>query len=119
MDRETYLGKLFDYICDEHALIGFLILNFVTKLMFSLWMMDSHHDILDTNELVLLAEQKANESRRSFLRYVLHEVRVPLNTITMGLHLLKEEDDETREQEGPLFFYLLLLSYSFGMTIPY
>ena len=92
-----YFGKLFDYISDEHALIGFLILNFVTKLMFSLWMMDSHHDILDTNELVLLAEQKANESRRSFLRYVLHEVRVPLNTITMGLHLLEEEDDEKND----------------------
>ena len=39
-------------------------------------------------------KQRANEAQRHFLRYVFHEVRVPLNTIRLGL--------ETIEQDGML-----------------
>ena len=91
-----FLGFL-EYIDKESVLIGFLVMNFLAKMMFSLWIMDAHHDILDTNTYVLLAEQKANASRRSFLRYVLHEVRVPLNSISMGLLLL---DGENKSESG-------------------
>jgi signal transduction histidine kinase len=37
------------------------------------------------------AERKLDDRRRQFLRYVFHEIRVPLNTITMGITVLKEE----------------------------
>ena len=37
------------------------------------------------------SELKLDERRRQFLRYVFHEIRVPLNTITMGITVLKEE----------------------------
>ena len=33
----------------------------------------------------LVVEQKATEKRRQFLRYVMHEVRVPLNAVKLGL----------------------------------
>ena len=57
-----------------------------------------------TRTYVLLAEQKANASRRSFLWYLLHKVRVPLNSISMGLPLLdgenKSESGETITMKG-------------------
>lgn len=41
--------------------------------------------------VICYIEQSANEARRAFLRYVFHEVRVPLNSITMGLYILNDE----------------------------
>ena len=37
------------------------------------------------------SERRLDERRRQFLRYVFHEIRVPLNTITMGITVLREE----------------------------
>jgi signal transduction histidine kinase len=48
---------------------------------------------LESYYVRVLLEKKANESRQQFLRYVFHEVRVPLNTITMGLAVMKSETD--------------------------
>ena len=39
--------------------------------------------------LQVAAERRLTESRRQFLRYIFHEVRVPLNTLTMGISVLK------------------------------
>jgi signal transduction histidine kinase len=35
----------------------------------------------------LAEEKKSHEARRAFLRYVFHEVRVPLNSISMGVQV--------------------------------
>jgi signal transduction histidine kinase/CheY-like chemotaxis protein len=42
---------------------------------------------LNPNKRDLMAEQEANESRREFLRFVFHEVRIPLASISMGINL--------------------------------
>lgn len=39
--------------------------------------------------LLYLQDLKSNESRRAFLRYVFHEVRVPLNSISLGVQILR------------------------------
>ena len=38
----------------------------------------------------ILTAATANESRRTFLRYVFHELRIPLNTITMGIAVVED-----------------------------
>ena len=65
------------------------------KTLYATFIIDSHVEVLNPSTFQLLIEERANESRRSFLRYVFHEVRVPLNSITLGLHLL----DESRSLE--------------------
>ena len=69
-----------------------LVLNFFAKSIFAEIVLDEHLDAMDPNVFHLLTEKRANESRRAFLRYVFHEVRVPLNSITMGLHLLSDNE---------------------------
>lgn len=54
-------------------------------------------------EALTLAERRANDSRRRFLRYVFHETRVPLNSITLGLDSLSMAPDvgsDSRETIG-------------------
>jgi signal transduction histidine kinase len=72
--------------------------SFLAKSIFAEIVLDEHLDALDPSALDLLTERRANESRRNFLRYVFHEVRVPLNSITMGLHLLS--DSEALDEAG-------------------
>ena len=61
---------------------------FSTKAFFACVSMD----ILLTNvlevEVKLEEERRANESRRQFIKYLFHEVRTPLSSLTMGIDLL-------------------------------
>ena len=52
---------------------------------------------LESVILQLASEKKVSEGRKEFLRYVFHEVRVPLNTITMGIAILKDDIVDTQK----------------------
>lgn len=47
----------------------------------------------------LKLKERANEAQRCFLRYVFHEVRVPLNTISLGLHTMKMDTQTVNHNE--------------------
>ena len=51
---------------------------------------------LESVILQLASEKKISENRKEFLRYVFHEVRVPLSTITMGISILKDDISEAQ-----------------------
>jgi signal transduction histidine kinase len=79
-----------------------IVMNFLAKHCFALVLTDFQLEMMDPNKLALKMEKAANESRRAFLRYVFHEVRVPLNSISMGLYVLKSFTftNETSETLG-------------------
>jgi len=62
--------------------------------------MDLHVDLLAKVERALSEEKKANDARRGFMKYLFHEVRTPLNSITMGIDMLKmSEGLQSAERE--------------------
>eukprot|EP01035_Chromulina_nebulosa_P025498 gene25498-biopygen16487 len=70
----------------------FLLLTLILKAFFAASLADAHaHALLDA-EHELERERQANESRRAFLKYLFHEVRTPLNSLTMGIELLKTKE---------------------------
>lgn len=70
----------------------FLLLTLILKAFFAASLADAHtHALLDA-EHELERERQANASRRAFLKYLFHEVRTPLNSLTMGIELLKTKD---------------------------
>jgi len=88
----VYFLSLFRVINDNATFTLISVLNVVTKLIFSILMNSAHHSAasevvrlkLAAESLALCAETTANESRRLFVRYIMHEVRVPLSSITMS-----------------------------------
>ena len=58
------------------------------KHVFAMILTEFHMDKLDINRVAVMEKSGA---RNQFVRYVFHEVRVPLNSLTMGLHLLKTQ----------------------------
>ena len=79
----------------------FLLLTLLMKAFFAASVADMHtHSLMDIqrdeerrerdrNLLDLEKEKYANESRRKFFKYLFHEVRTPLNSLSMGVELLK------------------------------
>jgi signal transduction histidine kinase len=63
-------------------------LDFISKFMYANLLGDSHLHVQQLENIYmtqLQLKEEANKAQRQFLRYVFHEVRVPLNTIRLGL----------------------------------
>ena len=78
-----YLLNYFGVLSTDGLLVGYMIGGFLAKFAYVSTLS------LESNMLQVAAERRLTESRRQFLRYIFHEVRVPLNTLTMGISVLK------------------------------
>ena len=95
-----YYLQWYGFLTQEVFIITTYTCSFFAKCLFIHIIADSHVEILDPNKFLLMEERKkAEESRLMFLRYVFHEVRVPLNSIVLGLQILQDNsvvsDQET------------------------
>eukprot|EP01035_Chromulina_nebulosa_P029512 gene29512-biopygen18854 len=82
----------------------FLLLTLLLKAFFAASLADAHTlSLIDAQKELeksaidkifydLEKERYANESRRTFFKYLFHEVRTPLNTLTIGIELLSTRD---------------------------
>ena len=89
----VYYLKALDIISERNFIQLIFILNFLAKNVFCILVMDAHTELLDPQTYQLISEKHANDTRRGFLRYVFHEVRVPLNSVSLGLELLHESKE--------------------------
>ena len=79
------------------------VFSMLTKGLFAAIVMDIHERVDQDFERELIDERGKNEARRSFMKYIFHEVRTPLSSLTMGIDLLSlstsldEQDKESLE----------------------
>lgn len=86
-----YYLKFFRLLSDEMYILMIYVANFLVKSSFTQVVSDFHIEILDTHKFLYYEERKKHEEYRlMFLRYVFHEVRVPLNSISLGVQMLLE-----------------------------
>ena len=77
----------------DQVAVGYILVSVMSKLFFVHALIDSQVYLLDSLEAYRKTEKLAQDSRRDFLRYVFHELRIPLNTLTIGIGLLQEDKD--------------------------
>ena len=70
----------------------FLLLSVILKGFLLVVIMEEFSNALAEVREQLSKEQIANQLRRAFLKYIFHEVRTPLNSMVMGLEILKKSD---------------------------
>ena len=95
----VYFLSLRRIISHDMTVVLFMVCNISTKIIFVAILMAAHVEVL---YMLFIAETHLNASKRAFLRYVMHEVRVPLSSITMGIGLLEESDHITDEERESL-----------------
>ena len=76
--------------------VGFSICNTCTKIIYAVVLLLSHSEYI---QQLYIAECSANAARRQFMRYVMHEVRVPLNSVTAGIGVMDKQllDEDGRD----------------------
>eukprot|EP01041_Mallomonas_annulata_P000712 gene712-1368_t len=77
-------------ISDDICQFLFVLCNLSTKLLFSAIALENHIHII---QVALITQKRGNEARRAFMRFIMHDVRVPLNSITMGIDVLSNTAD--------------------------
>jgi len=104
----VYLMSLLRIINQDTAYVLFISSNILSKFLFLSTANNAHISINSEFARIKLSSELSalhsaaivNQTRRLFLRYIMHEVRVPLNSISMGLGYLEQTsgiDDEARE----------------------
>ena len=63
----------------------FILLTHVLKAFFAASLADAHAHALVDAKHTLEEVRQANKSRRALLKHLLHEVRTPVNSLTMGI----------------------------------
>jgi signal transduction histidine kinase len=80
--------------------VAYSVLDLLAKFLYANVLTEAHLRQLSPEEEVraqLQLKQNANDAQRHFLRYVFHEVRVPLNTIRLGLDSIQQSGGIDRE----------------------
>ena len=101
----SYYACLLGYISNDGYNYLTIFQNYYVKSVFMGLVYDSYSSITDPVTLHLLAERfkvSYDEGRLAFLRYVFHEVRVPLNSLTLGIDLLSDSDKISSADKGTL-----------------
>lgn len=82
--------RILDY---ELCFILMYCASYFVKFVLSLMMIEKMNAVLDDTDLAVLDEKKRQAaSKQMLLRYVFHEIRVPLNSLTLGLQYLKSQE---------------------------
>lgn len=71
----------------EHVLYGYS--DVVSKVFFTFILESTNEDYVDFEKELALAQSR-ERSRKAFLHYVLHEIRVPLSSLVLGVDSLKD-----------------------------
>ena len=50
---------------------------------------DSHYELQESFRRTELESHRLQEARRAFLKYIFHELRSPLNSLSIGIDLLQ------------------------------
>lgn len=102
----VYMLRATGLIGAETCCVAFLLCSLVGKLLFSSSLAASYMSLFERLQLVSVSIHRSNETRRTFLRYVFHELRIPLNSLAVGMQLMGDilaPDDSISEEDKQLF----------------
>lgn len=88
----VYFVALAGLIDAEQTFIALSICDICAKGLYAQSAFDSHLLVLQGMRGEVMAIAEANENKGKFMKYLLHEVGVPLNTLVMGINLLHNSD---------------------------
>lgn len=84
-----YLLSIWGVLSTDSGIIALHVFSMLTKGFWAAAAINIHLELSLEMERIIIEEIRANESRRAFVKYIFHEVRTPLSSLTMGVDLLK------------------------------
>ena len=85
-----YFLSFFQIISSNTRISGLLIASALNKILFASLCTDARLEVTHPSIYFLDLEEKLAFEKRSFLRYIFHEIRVPLNSVSLGIQNMME-----------------------------
>ena len=95
----TYLLAAVRAIDSQTTAALFQLLSMAIKGFYGAVILDLQSDAVVVSNWTLQQEIRANNARRSYLKYVFHEVRNPLNSLALGIDILEQSATPREEIE--------------------
>jgi signal transduction histidine kinase len=89
----NYIVALSGGINVSQTIVIYEVLSLLTKGIFVAVCTDSHQERLKGIEREGEDNKRTDEARRSFLKYIFHEIRNPLNSVAMGIEILERSEN--------------------------
>lgn len=83
-----YLLRAFRVIDNEQCVILFMIINILSKLIYTEVAANAYYDEFHPGNIQLLWLLQSDIERITYLKFVFHEARIPLQSISLGLEIL-------------------------------
>lgn len=112
-----YFLRWFGLIDDDILFVSYLIASSSTKIIFATICTDAHMEVSHPSIALLVEEKKSHDARREFLRYIFHEIRVPLHSISMGIQFLGDSNIDPQSSEGEVVMMLHEATLFMGETL--
>ena len=97
----VYGLRITHYFDFETFTIAIFGTTFLSKFLYSHVLVEVSNAVLDYSVLNTLEEkQRQADCREMLLRFVFHEIRVPLNSLTLGIQFLKEKEQSEQQAES-------------------
>ena len=87
----TYLLAYMKILDRDQAIVTFGMGGIITKMLFANILVDAKVGLSDRLDAERKSRKSAEVSRNTFLRYVFHELRTPLHTLTMGMTVIENK----------------------------
>jgi signal transduction histidine kinase len=95
-----YFIAIFGLIDAAQTIMAHQVLEVLVKGLFAVGCMDIRFEHLVNSERAFRGEKQANANRRAFMKYLFHEVRTPLSSLSLGIGMLQTNgglNEQTRE----------------------
>lgn len=86
----VYIAVAVGVINADLGIAGFLVGSLLGKLFFSTYLAQCYSELYADIELHRTVEQVEEKTRRKLLRFMFHELRSPLNSLSMGVQMLSD-----------------------------
>lgn len=83
-----YVLGLYEILSPATTCACYMAGSLLGKLLFSSSLAQSYMALNDSLQQIRVATLRSDQTRRTFLRYVFHELRIPLNSLAVGMQLL-------------------------------
>ena len=100
----VYLLAFFKFLDRDQTMVVFGVGGIIAKMFFSNILVDAKVGISDQISAQRRSKRSADESRNIFLRYVFHELRTPLHTLTMGMTVIEGDKTKSDQEETVKLF---------------
>lgn len=93
----VYFSGIFNCLSSSQTFICLLFCNLVSKFVCSTSFSDAQVKLLDSLSSLRTVIETSKKARQTFLVFLCHEIRNPLNALSLGITLLKDRSPDINE----------------------